>query len=166
MISGASRGGIVALYASLRRFQRMHGPPGKEFAAYFPFYPYCNARYVGDDDVSDRPIVIFHGDADDYTPIAPCRQFVERLRAAGKANVSMVSYPGVAHSFDNPRAAPGGFMRTFENYANCFVDESKHLSNVADYVRSCRRHGATVAYDAKATADAIARMKQLIRALE
>ena len=116
--------------------------------------------------VTTLPIWIFHGDADDYTPIAPCRQFVERLRAAGKANVSMVSYPGVAHSFDNPRAAPGGFMRTFENYANCFVDESKHLSNVADYVRSCRRHGATVAYDAKATADAIARMKQLIRALE
>lgn len=166
MISGASRGGIVALYASVKRFQRMHGPSGKEFAAYFPFYPYCNARYVGDEDVSDRPIVIFHGEADDYTPITPCRQFVGRLRGNGKSNVSLVSYPGVAHSFDNPRAVPGGFMRTFENYADCFVDESTNLKDLANYVRSCRRNGATVMYDANASADAVRRMKELLQTVK
>ena len=65
VLTGASRGGIVALYASMKRFQRMHGPSGAEFAAYFPFYPYCNSRYAGDEDVADRPIVIFHGEEDD-----------------------------------------------------------------------------------------------------
>lgn len=165
MISGASRGGIVALYASQKRFQRMHGPAGREFAAYFPFYPYCNYRYVDDDKISNHPIVIFHGEADDYTPIAPCRQFVDRLRASGKTNVSLVSYRGVAHSFDNPRSAPGGFMRTFENYADCFIDESTNLKNLAEYIKSCRRSGATVMYDGKASADAMERVKELVRSI-
>jgi len=33
-IMGFSRGGGTALYASLKRFQRVHGPAGAEFAAY------------------------------------------------------------------------------------------------------------------------------------
>lgn len=163
ILTGAFRGGIVALYASMKRFQRMHNPSSAEFAAYFPFYPYCNARYTADEDVADRPIVIFHGEADDYTPIAPCREYVGRLRSAGKTNVSLTAYPRVGHSFDNPRAVPGGFMRTFENYAGCFVHETTDAKARAEQLRSCRRLGATVMYDPSATADAIERVKALVR---
>jgi dienelactone hydrolase len=83
-LMGFSRGGHVALYASLNRFARMHGPQGVSFAAYLPFYAPCSATYIGDEDVSDAPIRLFHGSADDYTPVAPCRAYVERLRKAGK----------------------------------------------------------------------------------
>ncbi len=38
-LMGFSRGGQSVLYASLKRFQRMHGPAGLEFAAYVAFYP-------------------------------------------------------------------------------------------------------------------------------
>ncbi|MFP3891723.1 MAG: dienelactone hydrolase family protein [Ralstonia sp.] len=36
MLMGFSRGGQNALYASMKRFQRMHAPPGVQFAAYTP----------------------------------------------------------------------------------------------------------------------------------
>ena len=52
-------------------------------------------------DVADRPIRIFHGGADDYNPVAPCKAYVERLRAAGR-DAELTEYPNVHHSFDNP----------------------------------------------------------------
>jgi len=36
MVMGFSRGGQNALYASLKRFHRLHASPGTEFAAYNP----------------------------------------------------------------------------------------------------------------------------------
>ncbi len=100
-LMGFSRGGAVALYASLRRFQRMHGPPGIEFAAYLPFYAPCRITYIDDEQVSDRPIRLFHGTADDWTPVEPCRQYVARLRRWGK-DVQLLEYPGAHHGFDMP----------------------------------------------------------------
>jgi hypothetical protein len=34
---GISKGGFLALYASLKRLQRVYGPKDLEFAAYIPF---------------------------------------------------------------------------------------------------------------------------------
>jgi dienelactone hydrolase len=100
-IMGFSRGGRAALYASLKRFQRMHGPAGVEFTAYLPFYALCNTTFIDDGEVSDRPIRLFHGSADDYVPVAPCRAYVERLRKAGK-DVQLAEYPDAHHVFENP----------------------------------------------------------------
>ena len=109
-IMGFSRGGRVAMYASLKRFQRMHGPAGVEFAAYLPFYPACWTTYIEDEKVSGGPIRIFHGTADNWTPIEPCRKYVERLRKLGK-DVQLIEYSGAYHAFD----APGDFIRQFPN---------------------------------------------------
>jgi dienelactone hydrolase len=68
-LMGFSRGGQAALYASLKRFNRMWNRSGIEFAAYIPFYPDCATTYVSDIDVADRPIRIFGGTQDDYNPI-------------------------------------------------------------------------------------------------
>jgi dienelactone hydrolase len=103
-VMGGSRGGRVALYASMRRFQRMYAPKGLEFAAYIPFYAPCYTTFIGDDDVSDKPIRLFHGVADDYVPVGPCRSYVQRLRKAGK-DVQLTEYPGADHLFDNPNFA-------------------------------------------------------------
>ena len=78
----------------------MHGPEGMTFAAYAPFYAPCFTTYIGDEDVSDRPIRLFHGTADKYVPVAPCRTYVERLRNAGK-DVILTEYPDAHHAFDN-----------------------------------------------------------------
>ncbi|MFZ0028417.1 MAG: dienelactone hydrolase family protein, partial [Pseudolabrys sp.] len=83
-LMGFSRGGQAALFASLNRFHQMWNKSGTDFAAYIPFYPDCMTTYISDTDVADKPIRIFHGTPDDYNPVAPCKVFVERLRAAGR----------------------------------------------------------------------------------
>jgi len=97
---GFSRGGQTALYASLKRFQQTWDPE-VAFAAYIPLYASCNATLIGDTDVSSVPIRLFHGVADDYVPVAPCRTYVERLRAAGK-DVQLMEFHGAHHAYDNP----------------------------------------------------------------
>ena len=67
-VMGFSKGGAVALYSALTRFQRLHGPAGARFAHHIAFYPPCYYAYVGDVAVSDRPIRLFHGTADDLAP--------------------------------------------------------------------------------------------------
>jgi dienelactone hydrolase len=39
---------------------------------------------------------------DDYNPIALCKIYAERLKAAGR-DVQVTEYPNAAHAFDNPR---------------------------------------------------------------
>jgi dienelactone hydrolase len=99
-LMGFSLGGMSALYSSQKRFQQMWNPRAV-FAAHIPLYAACTITFIGDIDVSAAPIRQFHGAADDYTPVAPCRAYFERLRAAGR-DVLLTEYPGAHHSFDNP----------------------------------------------------------------
>ena len=82
-VIGFSRGGQSALYSSLKRFQATW-TPRVTFAAHIPLYASCNPTLIDDTDVSAVPIRLYHGAADDYVPVAPCRAYVERLRAAGR----------------------------------------------------------------------------------
>ena len=121
-LMGFSKGGAVALAASLTRFQRMHSQPGVEFAAYIPFYAPCFITYIDDSQVSDRPIRLFHGSADDYVPVAPCREYVERLRALGK-DIQLTEYPGVRHSFDNSSRPLVLELPNAQNPTRCRIEE-------------------------------------------
>ena len=105
-LMGFSRGGQSVLYSGMKRFQRMHGPEALEYAAYIPFYPSCGTTFVDDESVTDKPVRIHHGAADDYVPVAPCRAYVERLRKAGK-DVQLTEYPDAHHAFDNPLLKEG-----------------------------------------------------------
>jgi dienelactone hydrolase len=95
-----SRGGQAALYSSLKRFQQAWSPR-VNFAAHMPLYASCQAILIGDTDVSPVPIRQFHGAADDYVPVAPCRGYFERLRGAGR-DAQLTEYPDAHHSYDNP----------------------------------------------------------------
>jgi dienelactone hydrolase len=99
-VIGFSRGGQSALYSSLRRFQQAWAPR-VIFAAHIPLYASCNPTLIGDTDVSAVPIRLFHGAADDYVPVAPCRAYVERLRAAGR-DVQLTEFADAHHAYDNP----------------------------------------------------------------
>lgn len=156
-LMGFSRGGTVSLYASLARFRRMHGPPGLEFAAYLAFYPFCGVTFLDGDEVSDRPIRIFHGTADDWTPIGPCLEYAERLRRAGK-DVELHAYSGAQHGFDALGFLPGPrrFARAVNPGRCAFVEREPGVVVNPATGRPpgpgdpCWTRGATVAYDPNA----------------
>jgi dienelactone hydrolase len=129
-VMGFSKGGAVALYAALKRFQRLHGPAGARFAHHIAFYPPCLVTFVDDLAVTDRPIRLFHGTADDLASIEPCRAYVERLRRGG-ADAQITEYAGAHHGFDRPGDAPPRRNPREQNTSRCSWEERPegHLVN-------------------------------------
>ena len=168
-VIGFSRGGQSALYASLRRFQKMHGPPGIEFAAYIPFYASCNTRFRDDANVSSKPIHMHHGLADNYVPIEPCQAYVDRLHAAGRKNVALTEYPDAHHAFDNPgNPAPVRAERS-QSTALCVLQEDANgrvvntkTGKPFNYKDTCVRLGPTVGYNADQHAAAVKSVKEFL----
>lgn len=81
-----------------------HPPAGlaRGFAAAVTFYPGCTARARKAERFRPyAPVLLLIGEADDWTPAAPCvdlTQAAQRNRAA----MEIVTYPGAYHDFDNP----------------------------------------------------------------
>ncbi|MFT8244432.1 dienelactone hydrolase family protein [Roseomonas sp. BN140053] len=93
VLLGWSHGGSTALSAT-----NMPVPPGLVRAA-VALYPGCvrPGRPVPDFRPV-APVLMLLGEADNWTPAAPCRVLAER---AGPG-VTVVSYPGAQHGFDQP----------------------------------------------------------------
>ncbi|MFB9268532.1 dienelactone hydrolase family protein [Bradyrhizobium erythrophlei] len=169
-LMGFSRGGQATLYASLKRFHRLWNKSGVEFAACVPFYPDCMTTFVSDTDVVGRPIRIFGGTQDDYNPIATCKAYVERLRAAG-ADVELTEYPNATHAFDNPLGAqPAMLQPGFQSVRNCKIQEEADglLINIDTkrpfaYTDACVVHGAHTGHDPVATREAKQAVKGLLK---
>jgi acetyl esterase/lipase len=109
------------LYSSLRRFQRAYSTPGLEFAAFIPFYAPCNRRFINEDDVSDRPIRLFHGNDDDWSRITYCRQYAEHARSRGR-DVQLFEFENAGHGFDVPNWEQG-YDAQAENPGGCIFEE-------------------------------------------
>jgi len=158
VLMGFSRGGQAVLYASLKRFHRLWNKSGIEFAAYIPFYPDCATTFISDTDVADRPIRIFGGTPDDYNPIALCKAYVERLKAAGR-DVELTEYPNAPHGFDNPLGAqPAAASPNSQSVRNCSIREEPEgvLINAKThqpftYQDSCIERGPHIGHDPEAT---------------
>ena len=157
-LMGFSRGGQGTLFASLKRFHQMWNKSGAEFAAYIPFYPDCMTSYISDTEVADRPIRIFHGTPDDYNPVAVCKKYIERLRAAGR-DVQLTEYPNAQHGFDNVLGSPTpSVAKDAQTVRRCAIreDAAGKLINAATgqpftYKDGCVERNPHVGYDAAAT---------------
>src|SRR5436190_8076554 len=99
-VMGFSQGGGAALYSSMARFQKMYGNADLQFIGHISAYTGCFTRFRDEEDVT-KPILMLHGTADDLTPIAPCREYAERLSKAGKT-ARIIEYPDAYHQFDAP----------------------------------------------------------------
>ena len=113
-----------------------------KFAEAIAFYPGCSpfAKDNAPQKISSA-LTILMGDADDWTPAAPCTVFAARLKN-NEQPVSITLYPGAYHDFDNP----AGKFRV--------------RSEVPNGVNAGK--GVTVGPDPKARDDAMAKIDALL----
>ena len=100
---GWSHGGGVALDA-IGIQQRATAPatPDQVFRAAIAFYPGCTSRNKHSDHFHPyAPILLLIGEADDWTPAAPCKALVSTVAGRGEP-MHIVTYPDTFHDFDNP----------------------------------------------------------------
>jgi dienelactone hydrolase len=171
VLMGFSRGGQAALFASLTRFHKMWNKSGASFAAYIPFYPDCSTSYIDDTDVGATPIRIFHGIADDYNPVASCKVYLGRLKAAGR-DITLTEYPDAQHGFDTPLGPPVVEAKGSQTVRACTIKEGPAgmLVNTATgspfaYTDACVQLDPHVGRDAKAAAATQAAVAEFVRTL-
>ena len=93
-IAGWSLGGTVALYSAWSPIIEILG---SAFDAHLPFYPAAHLR-PDIQNWSDSPILILHGDADDWTPLHLVEDLMPQL-----PNATLHVYPKAHHSFDSEK---------------------------------------------------------------
>ncbi len=121
-VMGFSKGAVPAIYSSSVRFRTAYGPSNAEFAAHIGLYTPCNVTYKQDDKAGSSPLRLFHGIADDYVSIEPCRNYVRRLKNAG-ADVTLTEYPDAYHAYDNFTLAPSVALPDAQTTRNCLIAE-------------------------------------------
>jgi hypothetical protein len=94
----------------------------------------ANTAYRDDDKTTRAPIQLFHGIADDWVAIGPCRDYIARLKSAG-ADASLTEYPDATHAYDvtqpskwtepasSTLARPFGFWRGYRSPGGRSVGE-------------------------------------------
>lgn len=97
---GWSSGGSTVLAAA--RKDRRPGDDKPDFARAVAFYPSCRGQSESASFAARMPILILIGEADDWTPVAPCGYLAEAARTRGE-QVDLIVYPGAHHAFDHPR---------------------------------------------------------------
>jgi dienelactone hydrolase len=141
----------------MTRFQNAYASEGTTFAAHIGFYTPCNAALIDDEKVSAKPIRLYHGVADDWVPVGPCRDYVARLKKAG-ANIDLVEYAGATHAFDTqsipgtlqlPQALTSRKCRFEEKQQGVIINSD--TGQPATPNDPCIERGTTIAYNAEAT---------------
>jgi dienelactone hydrolase len=168
-IMGFSKGAVAAVYSAVERFHKMYGE-GVAFAAHIGLYTPCNVAYRDDDKVTKKPIRLFHGIADDYVAIGPCRTYVQRLKKAG-ADVALTEYPNAHHAYDNPSLPPALKLPQGQTTRNCTLREGDRGEIVNarsgkpfDLKDPCVELGPQVGYNAAAYQATVAAVKALLTA--
>ncbi|MGO9699202.1 MAG: dienelactone hydrolase family protein [Xanthobacteraceae bacterium] len=134
-----------------------------------PIYPDCATTYVSDTDVADRPIRIFGGTPDDYDPIALCKAYAERLKAAGR-DVEVTEYPHAPHAFDVPLLPPSLVIAGALTVRHCVIREEPSgllidasTKEPFTYKDPCVELNPHVGFDPTATEAAKVSVKQFLK---
>jgi dienelactone hydrolase len=110
-LAGWSQGGGVVLLAIGRTSSgRPNPPPTPDFARALAIYPGACSETLQSRPfvdapprswVTDIPLLVLMGGADNWTPSTPCEAFLRGAQARG-APVAFHTYSGAAHAFDAP----------------------------------------------------------------
>jgi len=171
-VMGFSRGGQSALYSSMTRLYQAKGPSNNlRFAAHIAFYPDCMTTYRNDTEVNGVPIRILHGAADNYNPVAPCRDYVERLLSA-KRDVKLIEFPDANHVFDSPALKTAAVLTNATTNRRCWLiegNDSQILNSETkapfSYADACVEKGPTIAFNEAAYTQAHVFIRQFLKEL-
>ncbi|MDJ0896784.1 MAG: dienelactone hydrolase family protein [Alphaproteobacteria bacterium] len=97
-VMGWSKGGIVALMASVDRLAGYINGSEERFAFAVVYYPFCGYELNGNDRLAN-PVLLLLGERDDWTPAKPCMALADRLAAAGQP-IRYELYADAHHGFD------------------------------------------------------------------
>jgi len=156
-LMGFSRGGQVTLYSSLKRFQQLQGTNlNNAFSAYLAFYPACGTRFKGDENIANKPIRIFHGSADNYNLVAPCRSYAKRLKNNGN-DILLHEYPGAHHVYDYKKLVKPIVLKKAQTTRKCVLLEAtdgtiinSQTGSRFTYADPCVEYGPTIAFNQNA----------------
>ena len=96
-VLGWSHGGSTVLETVDRK-----PPGGAGFAKAIALYPGCTPKSRKAADFhAHAPLLVLMGEADDWTPVAPCKSLAAATRERGE-DVTLVTYPDTYHDFDSP----------------------------------------------------------------
>jgi dienelactone hydrolase len=168
-VMGFSHGGGPALYSSLVRFLKLHGKPDLQFAAHISVYGGCGTTYREDEVLTQRPVLLLHGTADNWVPIGPCREYAARLTKAGM-NVRLIEYPDAYHVFDGPALREPRQLPQAVTGRNCRFTEVEDGSLVNATTKQpfslsdpCFEKGVTIQYNEAAAKKAHEDVKAFLR---
>jgi dienelactone hydrolase len=170
-VMGFSKGAVAAVYSSNERFRKMYGPQNVEFAAHIGLYTPCNVTYRDDDKITGKPIRLFHGIADDWVPIEPCRAYVARLKSSG-ADATLTEYSGAYHAFDTFWMKEAMKFPQAQTTRHCLLaeDDAGEILNTKtgkhyDLNDPCVERGTTVVYNEEATTGTTKLVKEFLTTL-
>ena len=79
--------------------------PEQDFRVAIAFYPGYQPYLTREPKWKPRQNMLFlMGEADNWTPAAPCKALIENLKASGGPTVEAHWYPGAYHAFDHPNS--------------------------------------------------------------
>lgn len=173
-IMGFSRGGETSINAIFEPFRAgALGEATHRFAAYIPFYPYCNFRHESRA-LAIAPMLMVLAGADEMTEPLPCQHMATWLKQQGVA-VRVVVYPGVHHAFD--RTAKVQLDKNFVGIRKCEavfdldarkirrLDTGEPLDTQKknnDWLVECRKRGAHFGGDPKAREAAVGEVRAFL----
>jgi dienelactone hydrolase len=95
-------GGVVLMSIGEPSVGRPSDPTQPDFRAAVAFYPAsCRTDREPVGWTTRIPLLVLQGEADVWTPAAPCKAFIDGVAARG-APAEIVLYPGAYHAFDAP----------------------------------------------------------------
>jgi len=169
-VMGFSKGAVPAVYSSNERFRKLYDPATVSFAAHIGLYTPCNVQYRDDDRATGAPIRLFHGIADDYVAIAPCRAYVERLKRAG-ANVALTEYPDAHHAYDSTALSAPVLRPQAQTTRNCTLREGDNGQVLNAKTRAvytlndpCVEHGPHVGFNQAAYQATVKAVREFLAA--
>jgi dienelactone hydrolase len=95
-------GGVTLLVIGPQQQGRPTAQPQGDFRAAVAFYPgACDDRRHPSPWTTATPLLVLMGTADVWTPLAPCKEFLDGAVARG-SRIELQIYPDAYHGFDAP----------------------------------------------------------------